>query len=108
MSDQIFQPGDKVMLVQGSEGLANVKARPDYPKVEKGVVYCVDFCFYYEYTKRHRVGLIGWPRLYNLSGVLRGFPACCFRKVEEIRLCIDAVKKVEAPAPKEVHASPAP
>lgn len=95
-NDQYFKPGDKVMVVNGNTG--NYE-KSDAPSVspKKGIIYCVED--FQEYTKKdwHNVvilvGFGGWR--YDDYGHKVGWPAKCFRKVEEIKLCINSIKNCE-------------
>jgi hypothetical protein len=95
VSDQVFQPGDKVMRVSGNrpDGVVMKYERtcPQY-----GQVYCVeDFWRGPRFNVVMLVGFGGWR--YDSHGRKVGWVASAFRKVEEIKLCVEAVRKVPKP-----------
>lgn len=86
-NDQYFEPGDKVMRVTAGDKL--------FPRdiffggngltsVPYGAVVCVSW--FEADAIANRVAF---------SGIDRVFLAACFRKVEEIKLCVNAVKSVK-------------
>lgn len=94
-NDQWFEPGDKVMRVSYANklGLPLLPSPSLTEKTDFGNVLCVERCF--PLGAWNRVLFVGVkPR-----GVLpeRGFFACCFRKVEEIKLCVQAVQRKPEP-----------
>jgi hypothetical protein len=91
-NDQWFQPGDKVMRVAFAAwdfGLPTEGV--DYPpETEKGKVLCVAACTTHgKYNFVRFVGVVGF------------YYACCFRKIEEIKLCVRAAEKFHQPATTE-------
>ena len=92
-NDQWFEPGDKVMRVAYDvpplEQVAIYPAIPSLDLIPYGKVFCVESCY------QTRVG----PRM-RFVGVLEppesiGIYTNNFRKVEEIRLCVEAAKRVK-------------
>lgn len=80
-NDQWFEPGDKVMRVAYAEELGLPSNGRRLPETEFGKILCVSYCTVFEgYTVGHFVGIEGFEH------------TDCFRKVEEIRLCVDALK----------------
>lgn len=111
MNNQIFQPGDKVIMVDDvSSNCPCWHVNGQYP--EKGELYCVsDFIASGCHVRAgNKLGLLLWnavnlcgiaPPLWN--GVPIGWCACNFRKVDEIKLILEAFKKFETPKqPQEV------
>ena len=91
-NDQYFQPGDKVMRVEpeAKPGTYPYDGLP--PKM--GVVYCVsDFWEGPEFNVVMLTGFGGFR--YDERGRPVGWRAIYFRKVEEIKICLQAVAKVE-------------
>ena len=95
MTDQIFQPGDKVMRVAYSReiGLTSFNPHPS-GATPKGVVFCVEECWKPPAAPCHAASFVGIANSIGPNG-RRGWPTPCFRKVDEIRLCIEAVKKAD-------------
>ncbi len=93
--DQWFKPGDKVMRVGSVSGNA---FRYDGPKPKFGAVYCVeDFYEGPSFNAVMLVGFGGW-RFRPGNPYPIGWRAINFRKVEEIKLCIEAVERSKKPA----------
>ena len=90
-TDQWFEPGDKVMRVSGNpEGGSIYKT--DRRKPRYGEVLCVeDFYEGPQFNAVMFVGFGGWA--YDGLGRPIGWRASCFRKVDEIKLCVEAVEK---------------
>jgi len=98
-NDQWFQPGDKVMRVAG-----NTKNGSIYPtnrrKPRYGEILCVeDFWEGPNYNVVMFVGFGGWA--YDHRGWKVGWPASAFRKVDEIKLIVEAVEKGRIEQEKE-------
>lgn len=98
-NDQWFEPGDKVMRVCDvedsgfPEGLAK---SPPY-----GEVLCVvDFC---EQDDGNLCLFAGYP-MTIYDGKEWWETAACYRKVEEIRLCVKAAQAIKEIKPEEVSA----
>jgi hypothetical protein len=90
-NDQWFEPGDKVVRVTTvAKSLPGVKWKPlpGGPWAPYGRVMCVSACW--NDGKRNRVYFVGVPEAH-------GFLAACFRKVEEIKLCVRAAEKFSQP-----------
>lgn len=91
--DQWFEPGDKVMRVAWAEDLGicvqYVGSDPPF-----GEVLCVSEVGVAPNSKMNWVRFLGVPL--NAPGAY--WLARCFRKVEEIKLCINAVRKQGEPA----------
>lgn len=93
-NDQWFQPGDKVMEVLTDEEVEAAMPLAQFGEdapTRQGVVYCVE-----------RFKEFPWSNAVVLSGVgadrpmdERWIPAIYFRKVEEIKLCARAAKKMK-------------
>ncbi len=98
--DQYFQPGDKVMKVCGARELG-ISVRSERP-VPCGIVFCVsEFC---DRSPLHNgVRLVGVENSLNDFGDKKWFPAGCFRKVAEIKLCIAAVEHINKSTPVPVE-----
>jgi hypothetical protein len=100
MNDQIFQVGDKVMKVCGH----NVPGRKVSIEVPWGVVLCVEDTKILEHGGQG-IHLVGFQNTMNRRGQIRWFRSYCFRKVEEIRLCVEAVQHIKDPVqPEKVEA----
>ena len=94
MTDQIFNPGDKVMRVCRAGEVPNIN---NYipgiiPETDFGKVLCVKECFLKKWNKYHSVFFVGLP--YK-------FFSPCFRKVDEIKLCVNAANKIKDLRDKE-------
>lgn len=90
--DYWFEPGDKVMRVAyGPEVAKFDKWLPHSSEAEKGRVLCVHACWRADNGWNY-VTFVGVPITPG-----SGFLACCFRKVEEIKLCVKAAQKVGEP-----------
>lgn len=91
--DIYFKPGDKVMRVYpGREH--GIPATHGYPVM--GSVYRVED--FYEGPDFNAVMLVGFGGFkYDAFGQPIGWRAKHFRKVEEIRLCVAAVKHTQSP-----------
>lgn len=90
MNDLPFKPGDKVMRV--SEKSSVIGLSHSLPELlPYGRTFCVKDC--YPTYAGPRMQLVGIELPFMSIGII------CdnFRKVEEIRLCIEAVKKVTHP-----------
>lgn len=92
-----FEPGDKVMRVDRTNH--GVKAKPAPVEAQWGVVYCVEACWPSPRGDVYLMRLSGFPRVFHKSGTEVGFICPNFRKVEEIRLCVEAAKKVKKREP---------
>jgi hypothetical protein len=93
-NDQWFQPGDKVIRVASichNPGRRHPGGAPQF-----GKVYVIRDCWTCEHGY-NRVSVVGFSEGTNSGGFRAGWVATNFRKVEEIRLCIEAVKKAKAP-----------
>lgn len=94
--DQWFSPGDKVMRVAGNTSGRPLINEPHGNGPKYGVVYCVeDFIEYSNCNVVMIVGFGGWRT--SINGLRTGWPAASFRRVEEIRLCVEAANKVSKP-----------
>lgn len=98
-NDQWFVPGDKVMRVSGNPAGAAIyptnRRKPKY-----GEILCVeDFWEGPEYNVVMFVGFGGWA--YTKNGGKIGWRASCFRKVDEIKLIVEAVEKGRIEKEKE-------
>lgn len=94
-NDQWFNPGDKVMRVNEAVILGLPYNRlPTHPATDYGKVLCVDRCF--PEHSGNAVLFIG------LKGKV--FYARCFRKVEEVQLCVRAAEKMKTREAQEVKA----
>lgn len=94
-NDVYFSPGDKVMRVSSESGPITVECRNGSPQF--GVVYCVED--FYEGPQFNVVMLVGFGGWVWVPGYKHpaGWRATAFRKVEEIKLCVEAIKRTEAP-----------
>ncbi len=95
-NDVYFQAGDKVMRVGSEYAKARVYRGYQGSSPQFGTVYCVEG--FYEGPDFNVVMLVGfgvWH--YDSIGRPIGWRAVNFRKVDEIKLCIAAVKKTSAP-----------
>ncbi len=98
-NDQWFEPGDKVMRVAtSSEAVGDIRGhwwyeKDDAPKSgpQFGRVYCVED--FWEGPRFNVVMLVGFGGWRYHGSFKVGWAASCFRKVEEIKLCVEAVKK---------------
>lgn len=94
IQDQWFSPGDKVMEVDVEAAME--KAVPGYRDIKNyadtkpGLVYCVER-FEEETDWWNGVWLVG------VDCGPDGLYAAEFRRVEEIRICANAVRKIEQP-----------
>jgi hypothetical protein len=94
MNDQVFEPGDEIMRVGHADprGIC-IPYSGTSPKF--GEVYCVeDFGHGHIFNWVMPVGF-GGP-FYDSKGRKIGWAASAFRKASEIKLILEAVKKVEA------------
>jgi hypothetical protein len=98
-NEQWFQPGDKVMRIAYAADLglnsANVAVNP---ATDFGIVLCVEHCWRPRLAPCNAVDFVG---VFPKSNESRGFAAACFRKVEEIKLCVRAAEKFHQPATTE-------
>lgn len=98
-NDQFFIVGDKVMRVTPNSVPGNFPYDGLIPRM--GVVYCIeDFWEGPEFNVVMLVGFGGFK--YDLRNRPVGWRAIHFRKVEEIRLCHEAVIYHNANAPKPI------
>lgn len=88
--DQWFQPGDKIMLVSHK---TYGEVAKDYKgaKPKMGVIYCVEDFF--EGPQFNVVMLVGFGGWHWEGNYKCGWFAGNFRKVEEIKLCVQALNK---------------
>jgi hypothetical protein len=95
--DQYFQVGDKVMLVDETPPLLGCHPDPvDDDEVDFGIIYVVaEFEEDLEYY--NVISFVGQRPLFVLDGATQGWPACCFRKIEELKLCVQAAAKHRQP-----------
>lgn len=94
MSDQFFQQGDKVMQVLDEEGfIIQYGLGRDSAKTEKGKVYCVSEFISNLFFVCNAVRFVG----VEMPSSESYFIAKCYRKVEEIKLCIKAVETIKQP-----------
>lgn len=93
MKDQYFSPGDKVVRISGNVGpnIYRGKDRPASPIY--GKVYCVED--FWQGPCHNVVMLVGFGGWRYSNGMKVGWPANCFRKVEEVRLCVNAARQME-------------
>lgn len=94
-NDQWFSPGDRVMRVSSAAALG-FPYRAKIPESGFGKILCVAGCWQ---------TASGWNAV-KFVGVLNsspdiGFLAACFRRVEEIRLCVEAAKRMRQPVEEE-------
>jgi hypothetical protein len=89
-NDQWFEPGDKVTRVSRAIDLG-MTPPPSIPRINGtgyGRILCVERCSTSTYGNLVRfVGITHYAK----GGCL----ARCFRKVEEIRLCVEALEKAK-------------
>ncbi len=98
-SDQYFEVGDKVMRVEPRSMPGTYPHEGPFPKM--GVVYCIsDFWEGPEFNVVMLVGFGGFR--YDALNRPIGWRAVYFRKVEEIKICLQAVAKIETKKPQEV------
>lgn len=84
--DYWFERGDKVMRVAYADQLGLSFQVNTRPETDFGIVLCVEKCWQ-GVDGMNRVTFIGvqmWGQCY----------ASCFRKIEEIKLCVKAAQKV--------------
>lgn len=96
--DQYFKVGDKVMLVDETPPPSAGPPDPavDDEDVDFGIIYVVaEFEEDPEYY--NVISLVGKRPLFVVNGVIIGWPACNFRKVEEVKLCVQAAAKHRQP-----------
>jgi hypothetical protein len=104
--DQYFQPGDKVMRVAIVTQIPGVRVRADAaldPRTDFGRVLCVSHCCKHPRMAGNRVFFIG---IISEREPDQGWRAACFRKVDEIKLCIAAVKHKQAPVEQPIEVKP--
>lgn len=95
--DQFFIAGDKVMRVTPNACPGNVPY--DGPPPRMGVIYCIED--FWEGPQFNVVMLVGFGGFrYDEIGRPVGWRATHFRKVEEIRLCHEAVSYRNTTVPK--------
>jgi hypothetical protein len=98
--DVWFEPGDKVIRVAYAYdlGLPLIPQRRLTNQSDFGNVLCVERCF--RLGDWNRVSFVG----IKPTGILpdRGWYACCFRRVEEIQLCVRAAEKFKQPQTENV------
>ena len=87
-NDQWFEPGQKVMRVAVDRPIPSMKNWDE--RVGFGEVFCVSI--FLEDKGFNWIELVGFDDIYLASN---------FRKVEEIKLCVEALKKAKAPAKQE-------
>jgi hypothetical protein len=103
--DQYFQPGDKVMRVALSWQIPGLKVRPDAsldPRTDFGRVLCVSHCCKRPRMAGNRVFFVG---IEGRRRPAQGWCAACFRKVDEIKLCVAAVKRKESPVEQPIEST---
>lgn len=61
---------------------------------EEGNVYCVEDAFQ-SLDGDHVITFTGFPKETNEMGLVIGFVAANFRKVEDIKLCVSAAEKAK-------------
>jgi len=89
MKDVIFKPGAKVMRV-GSES-SPTRTAPIQTRVPQfGEILCVSECWKVEGGYQCMFAGFGGP--YYFNGLKTGWRTRNFREVEEIRLCLSAVR----------------
>lgn len=92
--DFYFKAGDKVMRVCTIVGRNQNISRVNL--IKHGQIYCVeDFWEGPEFNVVMLVGCGGWG--YDEIGRLVGWRAACFRRVDEIKLCVAAAQRLAAP-----------
>jgi hypothetical protein len=99
--DQYFQPGDKVMRVAYAGQFPGARVRPGSTinnLTDFGRVLCVEACWLHPRIG-NRVLFVGIPPREPLA-----WRAACFRKVDEIKLCVAAVKHKETPIEPPIEA----
>ncbi len=96
--DYWFEPGDKVMRVCFAQDLGFSSGLPLTPETDFGRILCVDHCE--ALTNSNRVWFVG---IVGKGGY--GWVTSCFRKVDEIRLCVKAAQKVGEPVELEPNFS---
>lgn len=100
-NDQWFNPGDKVMRVSRGNPFRLGYFVPAPKDAVEGEVYCVTQCW--KATQGWNLVLFtGFPIEFSSNGELCGFLAANFRRVEEIQLCVNAVKQIKQPQPVTV------
>lgn len=94
-NDQWFEPGDKVMRV-GSGNTPGAEIVPFEPKLKPSFnqVFCVSACWKGKLS--NLVDFVGSDGPFFKGNLRVGWPARHFRKVDEIKLCIAAVKSHES------------
>lgn len=95
-NDQWFSPGDKVMRVSRGNPFRLGFFAPAPKDAVEGEVYCVSACWQSDHGW-NLVTFVGFPREFYANGVEKGFLAINFRRVEEIKLCINAIKHTKQP-----------
>lgn len=95
-NDQWFEPGDKVVRVCWGDSLGIDPSRIN-PTVEapEGDVYCVTH--FRNNGSWNEIWLAGFGE----PPTEDGFFAACFRRVEELRLCVEAAERMKKPSEKE-------
>lgn len=91
-NDQWFEPGQKVMRVSDNLASDCTKLGLPYDSPEFGEVLCVTECW--SAWDINHVSFVGYPATYDLGQKI-GFWTNNFRKVEEIKLCVEALKKAK-------------
>lgn len=90
--EQWFEPGDKVMRVAYLEDIfPDKKSCGSHPQSGFGIVLCVASCW---------AGEDGWNRVLFIGIAThpgKRWLAACFRRVEEIQLCIRAAEALRVP-----------
>lgn len=91
IQDQWFSPGDKVMEVDVESSMneaADGYREAEYSQTKLGIVYCVE---------RFEACPNDWNAVWlvGIENGTEGLYAAEFRRVEEIRLCLSAVKKAD-------------
>lgn len=85
--DQYFSPGDKVTRVAYADALGiQVHYTTCHPETDFGHVLCVSE--FIEDNSGNRIRFVGIP----LRDPTELWFACCFRKVEELKLCVRAAQ----------------
>lgn len=97
-NDQWFEPSQKVVRVTTADVLGLTANGILVPETDFGHVLCVERCW-----------SSLWGNLVRFVGVEMpdgaGFYACCFRRVEEIQLCVMAARKCGEPQEQPINAS---